>query len=129
MPESKITFADQPTIINGLPLTVSPAMSDALAAVHFGFTQAVEMYRVVTQPAQVPQQVVMPGFNDLEDEDTTGTLDMNSIWQMDPIAREAVLARHGLQTYQPPPPVVDPTHDILKEAIIEGGGIPPSEEE
>ena len=129
MPEPKITFADQLTIINGLPLSVSPAMSDALAAVHFGFAQAVEMFRVVTQPAAPPSQVVMPGYGEPEEEDATGTLDMNLVWQMDPIAREALLARHGLQAYQAAPVESDVTVETLREAIKADGNIPPRKED
>ena len=132
MSDPKIQFADpsQATIINGLPLTVSPAASDLLAAVHFGFSQAVEMFKVVTQPAPMPQQISIQGFGDpAEDEEMgTGTLNMASVWQMDPLAREAVLARHGLQTYREVPAEPDVTAEVMAQAIKEGGGIPPTEE-
>ena len=116
--------------INGLPLTVSPTSSDILAAVHFGFAQAVEMFRVVTQPAPMPQQISIQGFGDpAEDEEMgTGTLNMASVWQMDPVAREAILSRHGLQTYREVPAEPDVTAEVLAQAIKEGGGIPPTEE-
>jgi len=143
MPETpKITFAEgqfkqsivdgliKQTVINGLALTVSPATSDILAAVHFGFAQAVEMFKVVTQPAPMPQQMTVQGFGDPgEDEETgTGTLNMASIWQMDPIAREAILARHGLQTYREAPSEPDVTAETMAQAIKDGGGIPSTEE-
>jgi len=132
LPRPKITFADpsQATIINGLPLTVSPSASDLLAAVHFGFSQAVEMFRVVTQPVPMPQSVVVSGLDaEPEEELGAGVLDMGSLWRLDPVAREAILSRHGLQTYREAPAEPDVTAETMAKAIKEGGGIPPSEEE
>jgi hypothetical protein len=129
--EPKIQFADpaQATIINGLPLTVSSAASDLLAAVHFGFSQAVEMFRVVTQPVPVPSGAIISRLEEPEEELVAGVLDMSNLWRLDPVAREAILARHGLQAYREGPVEPDVTAEILSRAIKEGGGIPPSEEE
>jgi hypothetical protein len=133
MSDPKITFADpsQATIINGLPLTVSPAASDLLAAVHFGFSQAVEMFRVVTQPAPMPQGSIVAGLDEPvgEEDFSAGVLDMGSLWRLDPVAREAILSRHGLQTYREVPAEPDVTAETMAQAIKEGGGIPPTEGE
>jgi len=131
--EPKIQFSDpfQATIINGLPLTVSPAASDLLAAVHFGFSQAVEMFKVVTQPAPMPQGAIVAGLDEpvSEEDFSAGVLDMGSLWRLDPVAREAILSRHGLQTYRETPAEPDVTAETMAQAIKEGGGIPPTEEE
>ena len=96
-----------------------------------GFDKAVEMFKVVTQPAPPPEMVMAPGFGEPanEGEYGPGTLDMGSLWQMPPEAREAILARHGLQVYHEAPAEPDPTHENLRTAIKDDGGIPPTTEE
>ena len=116
--EPKILFAGPPScIINGLPLTVSPATSDILAAVHFGHAQAIEMFRTVTQPDPQPPMNVVPSFGEAgEDEEIgPGVLDVGSLWRMGPEAREAILSRHGLQVYQPPEAEEDPVHKDMAD--------------
>jgi hypothetical protein len=128
--DSKIQFADpaQATIINGLPLTVSRPASDLLAAVHFGFCQAVEMFKVVTQPPAPPPGLTISGLEaEPEEEMSAGLLDMGTLWRLDPVAREAILSRHGLQTYRDAPAEPDVTAETMAQVIKEGGGVPPSE--
>ena len=118
MSEPKITFADEPqaTLINGLRLTVSPATSDILAAVHFGHTQAIEMFKTVTRPPEPsPSRVVFPDQAQEEEELGPGIIDMRSVAGMSPVAREAFLSAHGLQVASPGPVVEDETHKVMTE--------------
>ncbi len=106
-------------MINGLPLTVSLATSDILAAVHFGFAQAVEMFKVVTQPSPQPgSAVVAPGFGESPEDDlfAPGVLDIASLWAMPPVQREAVLSQYGLQVAVALEPEPDPVHAEIASA-------------
>jgi hypothetical protein len=101
-------------VVHGLTLPVSATVADILAAVHFGHAQALEMYRALTQPAQqapVPSQVMFGG--EPEDEELEpGMIDIRGLWGMSPEAREAVLARAGLQVVAP---VAVPEDPVEKE--------------
>uniref|UniRef100_A0A6M3Y0B2 Uncharacterized protein n=2 Tax=viral metagenome TaxID=1070528 RepID=A0A6M3Y0B2_9ZZZZ len=105
--------ASQSVIINGLPLSVSPTTSDILAAVHFGFAQAVEMFKVVTQPsAPASDASKLAVFREEGEEEilAAGFIDVNSLWAMTPVQREAVLSQYGLQVAIEPEPAPDPVH-------------------
>ncbi len=100
-------------MINGLPLTVSPAASNLLAAVHFGFSQAVEMFKVVTQPSTPASPAVSSAiFGETGEDDilAPGVLDIAALWAMPPVQREAVLSQYGLQVATEPEPEPDPVH-------------------
>lgn len=53
-------------MVHGLPLTVSPAASDLLAAFHLGFSEAMDFWREVSKPG--PPEQIIPGFGPDGDE-------------------------------------------------------------
>lgn len=124
--EPKITFAE---VVEPFMLEAIKVISEeARKSFGQGFDKAVEMFKVVTQPAPQAPASVIQNFGDPEEETDfgPGVLNMAAINQMSPVAREAVLASYGLQQAEAPAPVVDPVH---AEVARTTGQAPITEEE
>lgn len=82
-----------------------------------GFDKAVEMFRVVTQPA-APAGLHVPlnldQMNEVE-EMPANFIDVNTLYQMPPEQREAVLSRYGLQLIPPEETPADPVHEEMEK--------------
>ncbi len=96
-----------------------------------GFDKALEFYKTITTP-----QVVPPGAgrspvsapNPENEELGPGVLDLNTLSELRPEARVAILARHGLQPIGPAPAEPDLTPETMRNIIREDGHEPPKGE-
>ena len=87
--EPKITFAE---VVEPFMLEAIKVISEeARKSFGQGFDKAVEMFKVVTQPAPQAPASVIQNFGDPEEETDfgPGVLNMAAINQMSPVAREA----------------------------------------